>query len=314
MTQPLFLKPVFKDRIWGGTALKRFGYDIPSDHTGECWAISAHPNGSSIVRNGPHEGTSLDQLWVQHPELFGHFPGETFPLLTKILDANTDLSVQVHPNDDYANQYEDGERGKTECWYIIDCAPGAELILGHHATSREELRHNMLNGEWESLLQRVPIQPGDFFYVPSGTLHALGSGTLVLETQQSSDTTYRVYDYDRVDATGNKRELHIEKALDVTTVPHRNNPLKPQLQRVDGGERRTFVSSPYFTVQGWNLDGRMTLHQEQPFLLASVIAGYGEIETSSGVFSFKKGDHLILPHDLGTFFLTGKAEWIVSHP
>ncbi|MGZ4113018.1 MAG: type I phosphomannose isomerase catalytic subunit, partial [Tumebacillaceae bacterium] len=223
---PLFLTPVFQERIWGGTALReRFGYAIPTDHTGECWGISAHLHGPSRICNGPLAGRTLAEVWEQHPELFGREIGrvgrggserakgqkfgsgrlaacEAFPLLVKILDANSDLSVQVHPDDAYAAEHERGELGKTECWYVLDCAPDAELILGHRAQSRAELAEMMQSGAWDDLLIRRPIQPGLFFYVPSGTVHALGKGTLVLEIQQSSDTTYRVYDYDRVDANG----------------------------------------------------------------------------------------------------------------
>ncbi|SDX38631.1 mannose-6-phosphate isomerase, type 1 [Marininema mesophilum] len=314
MQQPIFLQPIFQERIWGGTSLRdRFGYDIPSDHTGECWAISAHPHGPSIVRDGLYKGIPLDLLWTQHPELFGHFPGKTFPLLTKILDANTDLSVQVHPDDTFAYHHENSERGKTECWYIIDCKPGAELIYGHHAQNREELQEKMERGEWDTLLQRLRIKPGDFFYVPSGTIHALGSGTLVLETQQSSDTTYRVYDYDRKDDSGNKRELHLDKALDVTTIPHYNDIPDRQIRHLGDGEWTTYVTSEYFTVHRWQVDGVLSIDQEQPFLLASVLDGAGEIETFEGSFPFQKGDHLILPHELDTFRINGKTEWIVSH-
>ena len=207
MKEPLFLEPVFQERIWGGTALRdQFNYEIPSDLTGECWAISAHPNGPSIVKNGEFAGRTLIELWKDHPELFGEQSSPVFPLLTKILDANTDLSVQVHPDDAYANEHENGELGKTECWYIIDCAEDAEIIYGHTAMTKEEFVERVENNEWNELLRSVKIKPGDFFYVPSGTIHALGKGTVVLETQQSSDTTYRLYDYDRKDQDGNLRE------------------------------------------------------------------------------------------------------------
>src|SRR5699024_9302212 len=165
-------------------------------------------------------GKTLIELWDNHRALFGNTAGDVFPLLTKILDANADLSVQVHPDDAYAKDHENGELGKTECWYIIDCKAGAEIIYGHHATTKEEFTNLMEQGKWDTLLRRIPIEPGDFFYLPSGTIHALCEGTLVLETQQNSDTTYRVYDYDRKDQKGNKRDLHLEKALDVSTIPH----------------------------------------------------------------------------------------------
>src|SRR5690606_32144369 len=157
-----------------GTALKeKFGYVIPSNRTGECWAISAHPNGPSVVKNGEFKGKTLIQLWKEQRELFGDVTADNFPLLTKILDANTDLSVQVHPNDEDAKLYENGGLGKRECWYIIDCKDGAELIFGHNAQTKEGFLESIKNDEWEGLLRKVKIKPGDFFYVPSGTVHAI---------------------------------------------------------------------------------------------------------------------------------------------
>ena len=163
---------------------------------------------------------TLDRVWAEHRDVFGDAKGDVFPLLTKILDASEDLSVQVHPDDAYAAEHEH-ELGKTECWYVIAAEPGATMIYGHHAKTREQLAKWINNGEWNKLLRRVPVKPGDFLYVPSGTIHAVGKGIMVLETQQSSDTTYRLYDWDRVDkTTGQKRELHLQQSIDTTNVPH----------------------------------------------------------------------------------------------
>lgn len=315
MQTPLFLTPVFQDRIWGGTALKdKFGYDIPSDNTGECWAISGHPNGQSVVENGKYAGKTLGELWISNPELFGHYQGDVFPLLTKILDANADLSVQVHPNDEYAKQYANGELGKTECWYIIDCKEGAELIFGHSAKTKQELIEQIENGNWDELLRRVPVKPGDFFYVPSGTIHALCEGTLVLETQQSSDTTYRVYDYDRVDASGNKRELHLESSIAVTTVPHVDPELTITVEEQKDVKITTYVKAEYFTVYKWEVNGKADFFQNHPFLLLSVLDGQGEIKVSGTTYTLKKGDHFVLPATVEDYSIEGSLELIVSHP
>ncbi|GMB09379.1 mannose-6-phosphate isomerase, class I [Thermolongibacillus altinsuensis] len=315
MKQPIFLRPVFQERIWGGTKLRDlYGYDIPSEQTGECWAISAHPNGQSVVRSGKFEGMTLGQLWDEHRELFGHYDSDRFPLLTKILDANDDLSVQVHPDDEYARTYENGELGKTECWYVIDCEEGAEIILGHNARTKEELVEMIEKGQWDKLLRRVKVKPGDFFYVPSGTIHALCSGLLILETQQSSDTTYRVYDYDRRDKNGNLRELHLDKAIDVTTVPHVQTQVEPTVVKTAGATITTFVESEYFTVYKWDVHEHLELEQDKPFMLVSVIDGEGTIITEEGEWKIRKGDHLILPYQLGTFQVKGTAQMIVSHP
>lgn len=311
---PIFLIPEFKDRIWGGTALKdQFEYDIPTETTGECWAISAHPNGPNKVAEGPYKGKTLIELWENHRDLFGNVEGASFPLLTKILDANNDLSVQVHPDDHYANENENGELGKTECWYIIDCKENAELVYGHSARSKTELVTMMNSGNWDELLRRVSIKPGDFFYVPSGTIHALCEGTLVLETQQSSDTTYRVYDYDRTDKNGNKRELHLNKAIDVTTVPHVDGYTDESTESKKGITIKTFVQAEYFSVYKWEIDGQAELSQENPFLLASVIDGEASLLHDGVTYSLKKGSHFILPAETGDFQIEGSCTIIASH-
>jgi mannose-6-phosphate isomerase len=313
--EPIFLTPIFQERIWGGTKLaERFGYSIPSPRTGECWAVSAHPNGQTVVQNGPFQGMTLGQLWEERRDLFGHFPSDRFPLLTKILDANADLSVQVHPDDAYAKEHENGELGKTECWYIIDCKQGAELVYGHHAKTKEELKEMMEQGQWDKLLRKVPIKPGDFFYVPSGTMHALCEGTLVLETQQSSDTTYRVYDYDRVDSNGKKRELHLDKALDVITVPHRDAAVHPSVTQMDGAVVTTFIESDYFGVQKWEVKGTAEFEQTRHFLIVSILDGQGELVSGERSYALKKGDHFILPHQFGRFAIKGTLEAIASWP
>ena len=314
MTEPLFLQPVFQERIWGGTRLKeQFQYDILSDRTGECWAISGHPNGQSVVKNGPYAGKTIGELWENHRELFGNLEGDVFPLLVKILDANADLSVQVHPDDEYAAKYENGELGKTECWYIIDCKEDAEIVFGHTAKTKEELRQQIEAGNWDELLRRVPIKPGDFFFVPSGTIHALCEGTLVLETQQSSDTTYRVYDYDRIDQNGNKRELHIEKSIDVTTVPHRDPELNITTKQIQDAQVTTFIQGEYFSVYKWDVNGKLVTENKQPFLLFSVLAGNGNLQINDQTYSLDKGDHFILPATVKEFSLDGNLQLIVSH-
>lgn len=314
MNEPIFLQPIFQERIWGGTKLRDlFGYDIPNDHTGECWAVSAHPNGQSVVKNGPYQGMKLGDLWTSHPELF-RSSSKVFPLLTKILDASDDLSVQVHPDDEYAGKYENGELGKTECWYIVDAEPGAVIIYGHEAKTKEELVSMIENGEWDRFLTKVPVKPGDFFYVPSGTLHALGKGIVVLETQQSSDTTYRVYDYDRRDKDGNTRELHMEKAIDVTTVPQAYEPISYVTTQRGGLTVTSFVSNSFFTVEKWNVSGEETeVAANEKYTIFSVLAGNGKLTAGGQSYDLAKGEHFILPAGFGPYRLSGELEMIMSH-
>ncbi|MDT3762122.1 mannose-6-phosphate isomerase, class I [Priestia filamentosa] len=312
MTEPLFFAPVFQERIWGGTRLVSFGYEIPSSQTGECWAFSAHPHGQSVVKNGKYKGLSLGELWEEHRDLFGNAEGERFPLLTKILDANQDLSVQVHPNDEYASIHENGELGKTECWYVIDAVEDAEIIYGHHAKTKEELIAMIENQEWNKLLHRKKVKPGDFFYVPSGTVHAIGKGILILETQQNSDTTYRLYDYDRRDTEGNLREIHLEKSIEVTETPFTQNQLSIMHQKVENLSITHFVQGDYFSVEKWELNGLAHLKQQKQFLLVSIIDGEGELIKENKRYFFKKGDHFILPTSFGEYELVGDTKCIVS--
>lgn len=313
---PIFLQPVLQERIWGGQKLQQlYQYELPSAQTGEAWVISAHPNGPSIIRNGPLEGKTLADAWEKHGELFNKNQDnvEAYPLLVKVLDANDDLSVQVHPDDRFAREEEGEPYGKTECWYVLEAEPGAELVLGHHAKTKAELEDMIDEGEWNNLLQYIPVKAGDFVYVPSGTIHAIGKGIVILETQQSSDITYRVYDYDRTDAKGNTRELHLDRAKQVTTVPHKTPELTKQKEQDEGFLSTKLVEEKYFTVYHWKLDGQVQRKLDVDFLQCSVIAGKAEITIQGETFPVEKGEHFILPNGVTDYQISGKAEWIVSH-
>ncbi|MGL9887239.1 mannose-6-phosphate isomerase, class I [Enterococcus sp. DIV1726a] len=314
MQEPMFLKPIFQEKIWGGSRLRSvFGFDIPNDKIGEDWAISAHPHGVSVVENGEYQGQKLDELWQNHKELFGNPTEPVFPLLIKILDAEDELSVQVHPDDAYGMKHE-GELGKTECWYIIDAEPGAEIIYGHHAKTREELAEMIQEGRWDDLLKKVPVKKGDFFYVPSGTIHAIGKGIMILETQQSSDTTYRVYDYDRKDANGNTRELHIQQSIDVTTVPA----ITPQIQmkevRKGNSSIVTYLETEFFNVYEWDIKGITSFKKQAPYTLATVIDGAGELVVNEKIYPLTKGASFILPNDVTEWTVQGELSIIASEP
>ena len=314
MSEPLFLQSVMQEKIWGGTKLRdEFGYKIPSDKVGEYWAISAHPHGVSTIKNGRFAGMGLDQLYAEHRELFGNSSEPVFPLLTKILDANDWLSVQVHPDNHYAMEHE-GELGKTECWYVIAADEGAEIIYGHNAKSREELRQQIEKKEWDKLLTKVPVKAGDFFYVPSGTMHAIGLGILILETQQSSDTTYRVYDFDRKDTKGNLRELHLEKSIDVLNIGAPANS-RPVTVKADDLMSTLLVASDFFAVYKWEVSGKVDIEKTAAYLLVSVLAGRGVLTVDGETYPIAKGDHFILPSDVEEWTFEGKnLEMIVSHP
>ncbi|HYE80913.1 MAG TPA: mannose-6-phosphate isomerase, class I [Clostridia bacterium] len=308
MNNIIFFQPMFKEKIWGGSRLEKvFGMSIPSAETGECWLVSAHTEGETVVRSGAYEGWTLRELWDKKRELFGNMDGQEFPLLIKFIDANEDLSVQVHPDENSPLINNRDIRSKTECWYILDCEENTEIIYGHNASTREELREKIAAGKWDQLLSSIPVKKNDFVYVPGGTVHALKKGMLVLEIQQSSDTTFRLYDYGRLE-NGKPRTLHIEEAVQVINIPH--TPWVPayELLKENGAEKKVLARTPFFTVTMYTIDSRTTLQQDKPFLIVGVIEGEGSID---GV-SIKRGDHFMLPYGYGSFELAGDMTIITS--
>ncbi len=305
----IFLEPVFKEMIWGGNKLKTdFGYDIPSDHTGECWAIAAHKNGDSLVLNEEFSGYTLSKLWNEKRELFGGLSGDVFPLLIKIIDAKADLSIQVHPDDEYAKKNENGSLGKTECWYILDCDEGADIIVGHNAKSKEELRCMVEEGRWNDLLRKIPIKKGDFFQIDPGCLHAIRQGTVILETQQNSDITYRVYDYDRL-SNGKPRELHTEKSLEVITTPAKESVTDIKTEKHEGFTREKLIECNYYSVERIVVEKSARVNQSYNFMNVSVVEGSGTVDGKA----IKKGSHFILPRGYGEAEFSGNLELIISY-
>ncbi|WP_436862236.1 mannose-6-phosphate isomerase, class I [Staphylococcus caeli] len=309
---PLFLQPVFQERIWGGRALEAFQYEIPNEHTGECWGISAHPNGPNTIINGVHQGETLETVWNTDRALFGNPKEEKFPLLTKILDANDKLSVQVHPDNAYAQAHE-GEFGKTECWYILDAKEDAEIIYGVNATDQQTLNEMIDNEQFDALFKTVKVQAGDFFYVPAGTVHAIGEGILILETQQSSDTTYRIYDYDRKDANGNQRALHLEESKAVIDLTSGSPNTTPVHKEVQGQQFTQFVSNSFFTVERWVIDGQLTYEKPQAYCLVSVVEGSGSVTTGKDTYEITKGSHFILTTEDQDITFEGNMTLITSY-
>ena len=309
-TRPiLFLNPVFKEMIWGGNQLaEKFGYEIPSDKTGECWAISAHPNGDCTVREGEYAGRKLSELFKEEPELFGNLPLDRFPLLIKIIDAKADLSIQVHPDDAYAKVHENGSLGKTECWYILDCPEDATLVVGHNAGSREELKEMIDQKRWSELIREVPVKKGDFIQINPGTVHAIKGGLMILETQQNSDITYRVYDYDRL-SNGKPRELHVQQSIDVITVPAPSaEDSVSHAADLPANTMNELIACDYYKVYKLTVTEPVSFEQEHPFLIMSVIEGEGLVNGQM----IRKGDHFILPSGFGKVDLQGDMTLIAS--
>ena len=225
---PFMLKPAAKDYLWGGQRLNDdFEKNIDMDPLAETWECSTHPDGPSVVSGGEFDGKLLIDVLKEHPEFLGKHCetlGE-LPILIKFIDAKADLSVQVHPSDDYAKKYENGQLGKTEMWYVLDAIMDSKLVYGlKHNCSKAVMRKAIEKGELEKHLQYVPIKKNDVFFIEAGTIHAIGAGALIAEIQENSNLTYRLYDYDRVDKNGNKRELHVDKALDVSNLNSMGEP------------------------------------------------------------------------------------------
>lgn len=309
MRELIFLKPVFTHNIWGGTRLHdEFGYGIEGSDIGECWGIAAHPNGDSTVEGGSYDGMKLSVLYQEHRELFGGIEGDKFPLLIKIIDAHDNLSIQVHPDDGYAGVHENGSLGKTECWYIMDCPENAKLVVGHNAASKDELESMIHEGRWDSFIRELPIANGDFIQIDPGTVHAITTGCLILETQQNSDITYRVYDYNRL-TNGKPRELHVEQSIDVITVPAKSadDSLSHTAERNDSAAD-VLIENNFYKVFKISVKGSFEFEQSYPFLNVSVVEGSGSLDGHE----IKKGTHLIVPAGYGSMSLEGDMTLIAS--
>lgn len=310
MKDLIFLEPVFKQMVWGGNRMaKEYGYAVPGEKTGECWVVSAHKNGDCKIVEGEGAGGTLSQLWKENRALFGNLSSEVFPLLVKIIDAGDDLSIQVHPNDFYAKEFEGGSLGKSEFWYILDCDPGATIVISHHAKDKEELRQMIEEQRWEELIVEQPIKKGDFFQIDPGTIHAIKKGTLILETEQNSDITYRLYDYGRLQ-NGKSRELDLEKGIAVIDCPKKEQKQDIQREEFAEGVVEHLISCSYYKVDKVTINGTKPFSQNAPFLIVSVIEGKGVVDERK----VKKGDHFVIPFGYGTFTLSGDMQLIISEP
>ena len=313
MDKIIFLEPVFCERIWGGRNLEKFNFSIPQGNIGEAWVIAAHDNGSSKIINGQLAGLTLKEAYEKQPTLFTEKTYDKFPLLIKILDASDNLSVQVHPEDDYARVNENGELGKTECWYVLDAKEDAKLVYGHTAKTKEEFNSKIDTEQWNELFIEESVKGGDFFYIPAGTLHAIGEGILIYEVQQNSDTTYRVYDYDRTDKDGNKRELHIEKTKDVTAVPFEKVQLEQEVYEVGNIKVTQLAEERYFGVYKIEVSGEAELTKNDTGNLFTVLEGQGRIKVEDAVYDIKKGDSFILTTQCSDCLLDGDMLLIGSY-
>lgn len=310
----LKLQPVFKDYIWGGTRLRdEYGFESPLEKLAEGWMLSCHKDGENTVLNGEYKGKTLSEVIKDNPEFLGENGKkfEYFPILIKLIDAKNDLSVQVHPDNEYALRVEK-EYGKTECWYILDCDEGAELIYGFNKKiSSEEFKKKIADNTFLDTVNKVKVKKGDLFFIEAGTLHAIGKGILLAEIQQNSNTTYRVYDYGRLGADGKPRELHIDKAIDVTKCapPERGTKPEGKLKSFDGYSEQLLTKCELFSVEKLCVSrDYIGSADDKSFVSLLVTEGNGQIDGTD----IKKGDSLFVPANYGKYKITGDIEIIVT--
>ncbi len=317
---PFLLKPAAKDYLWGGSRLNDdFSKGIAMEPLAETWECSTHPDGLSLAADGCFAGRTLAEILKEHPEYLGTHPDAEngFPILIKLIDAKKDLSVQVHPDDAYAMEHEHGQHGKTEMWYVLDAAPGAELVYGlQYDVDRSLMRKSIEEGTVERFLQKVPIKKDDVFYIEAGKIHAILAGALVAEIQENSNLTYRLYDYNRTDKNGKKRELHIDKALAVADLKGSSRPRQPLrvLKYRRGCAMELLCRCRYFEVY------RMLINTERcrelvdyradstSFHVLLCIGGCGCLLWDGGEIRFFKGDCIFVPADSVEVKLHGRAQ------
>lgn len=313
MMYPLFFAPIFKDKMWGGDKLKTLlDKAIDSETIGESWEIAAHPNGMSTVTNGPLKGKTLETLIKEYGKaVMGSRMGnvEKFPLLLKVIDAKDMLSVQVHPEDDYANVHENGEYGKNEAWYILDAEEGATLVAGlKEGTTKEEFKKALDDGQLETVLNEIEVKAGDVINIPAGFVHAIGKGIVIAEIQQNSDTTYRVYDWMRADADGNYRELHVDKAMDVIDFEGKipTEILQAQMEEYGGCMKKSYIDNNYFTLDALEIHSHYSVFNKvDNFELYFCVEGEGKILWENESHTILKGESFMIPAAMKNYRIEG---------
>ena len=319
--KPLLLRPSGKDYLWGGSRLNdEFEKNIDLTPLAETWECSTHPDGPSYVVGGAFDGQELAAVLRAHPEYLGvrHKGENALPILIKFIDAKKDLSVQVHPTDAYAQERENGQPGKTEMWYVLDASKDAKLVYGlKRERTEQQMRDAIAKGTLMKDLQWVPVKKDDLFFIEAGTIHAIGAGALVAEIQENSNLTYRLYDYDRVGKDGKKRELHIDKALDVANLKGSAEPKQPLrvLKYRQGVASELLTRCKYFEVYRMivNTERRQKVHyraDEIAFRVLLCVDGCGTISYEGGNLLFYKGDCIFVPADSEVLTIHGQAQFL----
>lgn len=317
MLKPFRLMPAFKDYLWGGERLKtEFRKQTDTSPLAESWELSIHKDGPSVIAEGEWRGKTLPEFLSAHPEALGtDCPAGGLPVLIKLIDAKQQLSVQVHPTEEYAQRVEH-EHGKTEMWYVLAAEPGAELLYGFKKEiSKADFCAHIQDGTLLEDINAVKVQPGDVLFIDAGTLHGIGAGIVIAEIQQNSNSTYRIFDYQRRDKDGNLRELHIDKALDVTErcAPKRNTkPFGPEIQR-DGYTETLLGLCDYFSVTRIRVSSSAQLCADARSYHALLCTnGTAQVELDGQNASLNKGETMFMPAGCGAYTLSGHCELLVT--
>lgn len=324
MLYPLKFKPNYKDYIWGGRALESLGKALPDGIVAESWELSCHPAGLSVISNGHLAGRALKDMCIENKDMFlgKAFSTSRFPILVKLIDANDDLSVQVHPDDDYAYNHENGDYGKDEMWYVVKAEPDSKIVCGLKPYVTKEMFMEAIEKDTVmDCLKEINVKAGDTIHITPGTLHSLGKGIIIAEVQTSSNLTYRVYDFARVDSSGKGRELHIKKALDVIdfgkSVSVKNFEADNEVDTFDGdchnssagcGYKSSILADvPNFKVTIYKSNTEVIEHTDGlRFAAYIILEGSGNISYESGNVSFQTGETIFIPAALGKYIISGK--------
>lgn len=306
---PLKFENIYFEKIWGGRDLELFRNNLPKGNIGESWDVSCHPHGVSVVANGEFKGMRLDELTkLKGNEILGSkISKDWFPLLVKLINAKDKLSVQVHPDNKYAEEAE-GEMGKTEVWYVVEAFEGANLVVGTKECTKEQFEEALKAGKFDKLMNKVYVKKGDVYFVKSGLIHAIGEGVIIAEIQQNSDTTYRVYDYNR------GRELHVQKALDVADLSLRGEKSRGLKIDEDGYSKTYFCLCEHFSLELYDIEKSVKeSSNKERFYIFTAVEGEGEIRYKDGAESIKKGDSFMIPASLGDYEIVGKIKLLKSY-
>ena len=307
---PIKFKNIYFDKIWGGRDLELFRDNLPEGDIGESWDVACHPHGMSIVKNGEFKGIKLDELIkLKGSELLGtKISKETFPLLIKLINAKDKLSVQVHPEDKYAMETE-GELGKTEVWYVVEALTGANLVVGtKEGCTKEQFKKAIEEGKMEEYMNKIPVKKGEVYFVKSGLIHAIGEGVIIAEIQQNSDTTYRVYDYNR------GRELHVEKALDVVDLDLRGERSTGVKVEGNGHSKVYYCVCDKFSLELYDVyEAFSESSDEERFYVFTCVEGNGKITYNNGSESIEKGESIFIPASLRTYKIEGNLKLLKSY-